>query len=274
VWAGTRRFTPCGQTGNTGPSQTQCDTFYLMTTLAGEVTVTAGIQAWTAPHTGTYRIEAFGAQGHSADTSYSGGLGARVRGDFSLTTGETIYIIAGQVGTGDGCSGGGGGGSFVVDDAGAAMLVAGGGAGTRSSVSQDGCDGRISEEAGTASGSLTTHGCGAKSGSVTLGGIVSSSSWGSGAGGFSGSGASDAGTGHGGVAYTSGAQGGGGAAAGGFGCGGSGNGSCGGGGGGGYSGGDGGRVAGGGGSYNTGSSPDAAAGANTGDGYVTIDYFP
>jgi hypothetical protein len=119
-----------------------------------------------------------------------------------------------------------------------------------------------------------THSCAAKTGSLGLGGIASSSSWGSGAGGFTTNGATDCGTGHEGIAFLSGGAGGTGSAAGGFGGGGAGNGCCGGGGGGGYSGGDGGRVAGGGGSYNDGASPDAAAGANTGHGYVVIDVAP
>ncbi|MBW2261818.1 MAG: hypothetical protein JRG91_07585 [Deltaproteobacteria bacterium] len=236
--------------------------------------MTGGIQAWVVPASATLRIEVFGAQGHSADTGYDGGGGARVRGDFDLTAGETIYVLVGQIGTGDGCSGGGGGGTFVVDSSGTALIVAGGGSGTRTSVSQDGCDGRITDFAGTASGSGMTHTCAAKTTGLTMGGIVSSASWGSGGGGFAGGGAADGSWGYASQSYAAGGQGGAGAAAGGFGCGGSGNGSCGGGGGGGYSGGDGGRVAGGGGSYNGGANPDAVAGANTGHGYVIIDIAP
>ncbi|MBT3224624.1 MAG: hypothetical protein HN348_36615, partial [Proteobacteria bacterium] len=49
VAPGTRIFTNCSQTGNTGPSQGQCDTAYNGTDLQGEVTVTSGIQYWTVP---------------------------------------------------------------------------------------------------------------------------------------------------------------------------------------------------------------------------------
>ncbi|MBW2263670.1 MAG: hypothetical protein JRG91_17035, partial [Deltaproteobacteria bacterium] len=270
-WSGIRTFTNCTATGPSGPTQAQCDTDYTGTTLDGEVTITGGIQTWTVPVSGTFRIEVYGAEGVSADVSYSGGNGAMLGGNFALTSGEVLSVMVGQTGTDNGCSGGGGGGTFVVDSGGAAMIVAGGGAGTRTSVIQNGCDGRTSEEAGTGSGSSSSHGCGAKSGSITLGGIVSASSWGSGGGGFVGGGAADGSWGATSQSYAAGGVGGAGTAAGGFGCGGTGNGSCGGGGGGGYSGGDGGRVAGGGGSYNSGASPTATAGANTGHGYATID---
>ncbi|MBW2264452.1 MAG: hypothetical protein JRG91_21005, partial [Deltaproteobacteria bacterium] len=274
TWAGLRTFTNCSATGSSGPTQAGCDTEYTGLTLDGEVTVTGGIQAWTVPMSGTFRIEAYGAEGHSAETLYSGGDGAMVGGDFVLTAGEILYIVVGQQGVGDGCNGGGGGGTFVVDASDTAMIVAGGGAGTRSVVSQDGCDGRTSDYAGTGSGSGSTHTCPAKTSGLTLGGIVSSSSWGSGAGGFVGNGTADGTSTRAGISYLNGATGGYDAttpAYGGFGGGGAGEGGCGGGGGGGYSGGDGGRLAGGGGSYNSGGSPTATAGANTGHGYATID---
>lgn len=150
------------------------------------------------------------------------------------------------------------------------LLVAGGGSGTRTSVSRDGCPGRVEEVGGTGSGSSDGHSCIAKSGGIRSGGIVSSGSWGSGAGGFDGDGAGDC-SGTGGTAFIRGATGGSGAAPGGFGSGGAGNGCCGGGGGGGYSGGDGGRVAGAGGSYNSGGDPEASPGIREGHGMVTID---
>ena len=231
-----------------------------------------GKQRWTVPIDGTFRIEAFGAEGASAMSGNTGGDGARIRGDFDLVTGQELEIVVGQLGTQDGCSGGGGGGSFVIDVAtGMPLIIAGGGSGTRTSVSQDGCDGRVSEEGGTGSASGATHTCAMRSGGAGTGGIVSGGSWGSGGGGFTSAGAADGGADRGGHSYMSDAMGGAGSAMGGFGCGGSGNGSCGGGGGGGYSGGDGGRVAGGGGSFNSGMNPDAMAGAHTGHGMVTID---
>jgi hypothetical protein len=129
VWT----FTTCGQTGRTGPSQGQCDTTYSGSTLDGSVTVAAGIQKWTVPYTGTYRIEGYGAQGGGV----SGGLGAYMSGDFALTQGEVIDVIVGQQGltqVGEPFSVGGGGGTFVVSDNalnnGDIFLVAGGGGGS------------------------------------------------------------------------------------------------------------------------------------------------
>lgn len=273
---GMRTFTPCGATGALGPLQAACDAEYVGTSLGGAVRVGAGIQRWAVPATGTYHIEAFGAQGASAQMGQDGGRGAQVGGDFLLMAGTTLDILVGQRGTADDCSGGGGGGSWVVDAATEAILVvAGGGGGTRTSVMQDGCDGRISLESGTGSGAGSTHSCDARASGIGTGGVVSADSWGSGGGGHNEDGAADtvcmASSSDGGSSFRSGGAGGEGARAfGGFGGGGTGEGCCGGGGGGGYSGGDGGRVAGGGGSFNSGAAPIAVAGARVGDGIVTI----
>jgi len=273
-WKGRRVFTTCSATGAAGPSSSRCTSAYTSTTLAGEVTVSSGKQLWTVPTTGTYRIEAYGAQGASAQSGQVGGKGARIRGDFYLTKGTRLTLVVGQEGTDDGCSGGGGGGSYVARGS-TTLLVAAGGGGTRTSVSQDGCDGKTSQQAGTGSSSSSTWGCGAKAtSSIGAGGIVSSSSWGSGGGAWSNDGAYEYTADNRGRSFTNGSRGGGNTtydAYGGFGGGGSGNGSCGGGGGGGYSGGDGGRLAGGGGSYNSGSSQSSSSGARSGHGQITID---
>ena len=57
-------FTTTGVFGPTGPTQAQINTAYAATNLAGNVTVTAGIQTWVVPSTGKYQIEAFGGQGY------------------------------------------------------------------------------------------------------------------------------------------------------------------------------------------------------------------
>ena len=273
LWGQTYTFTNAGATGRFGPTQAQCDTAYG----AGVVTVaTQGIQEWTVPSTGNYSIEAFGAQGDSADSGYSGGLGAQMYGELLLTAGDVLHIIVGQQGISDAPTygnGGGGGGSFVTSPTNVPYVIAGGGGGTRELVSQNGCDADISEYAGTGSGSSPTHSCGLKTSGLGQGGIVSSNSWGSAGGGLNSNGQTDPSgmTGaSGGFSYISGAVGGSGSAPGGFGCGGSGNGYYGGGGGGGYSGGDGGRVAGAGGSYNAGTNQTNIAGANSGMGRVII----
>ena len=118
-------FTNCGQTGRTGPTQTQCNTSYSGTTLDGAVTITSGIQEWTVPSTALYKIEAYGAQGGS-DAGATGGLGAKISGELTLTAGTVIKIIVGQLGD----ASGGGGGSFVALSDDTALVVAGGGAGT------------------------------------------------------------------------------------------------------------------------------------------------
>jgi len=268
-----RTFTSCDAKGPIGPTGAQCANEYAGTALQNEVSVTAGIQEWTVPITSTYRIEAFGAQGASAQGGKSAGLGARIRGDFLLTRGQRIHILVGQAGVRSGCNGGGGGGTFVVDaDTGMPLIVAGGGGGLRREVDQDGCPGRTSMAGGLGSGSALTSECAARSDGITLGGIASDESWGSGGAGLAGDGAADGGYDtYVSYAFVNGGNGGGGTATGGFGGGGSGHGWCGGGGGGGYSGGDGGRIAGGGGSYNSGTNQDSAPGAQTGAGKVTID---
>ena len=278
-WDGVRDFVTCGAIGYAGPTQSDCDTDYSGTSLASEVTVTGGIQTWTVPTTGTYLIEGYGAQGASGDSSYVGGLGAYMSGEFSLTVGDVLTIIVGQEGSGQssGSNGGGGGGSFVLNSSGTPLLIAGGGGGTRTSVVDNGCDGLTSGYGGEGSGSGTTGLCSA-TGTLGQGGAVSSGSWGSGGAGINGDGSADYSIG-GGQAIVDGGEGGDGSSAGGcgdtadggFGGGGSGRGCYGGGGGGGYTGGEGGRVAGGGGSYNSGANPSNTAGVQSGDGEIHID---
>jgi hypothetical protein len=272
-------FSTCGATGNHGPSQAQCDDVYSDTPLAGAVSISGGIQSWTVPVAGTYRITAVGAQGASGASTYSGGRGARVSGDFELAAGTVLHLVVGQMGHGQGSgqNGGGGGGTFVVDASGQPMVIAGGGGGARSGASQDGCDASTGEYGILGSADRATSTCAEKTTRLGLGGIVSRSSWGSGGAGFGGNGAADGTWGEGGRSWANGLRGGtalsdcSAAAPGGFGGGGAGNGCFGGGGGGGYSGGDGGRVAGGGGSYNAGANPSATAGAGEGDGQIHIE---
>lgn len=275
--AATWTFTTCGASGALGPDQAQCDAAYG----AGTVVVSGGIQTWTVPATGTYRITATGAQGAAADVEWVGGRGARIEGDLNLTAGQTLKLVVGQQGAGQSTAsnGGGGGGSFVVTSADVPLLVAGGGGGTRNEVLQNGCNASVTEYAIIGSGGSETSTCALKVDGVGEGGIVSDSSWGSAGAGFNSDGATDpsgGGTHGGGYSWLNGMLGGdsdqdcGFDAVGGYGGGGAGNGCYGGGGGGGYSGGDGGRVAGGGASYNTGSNPVAAVTVGTGDGSIVI----
>ena len=145
-------FTNCGQTGRTGPSEAQMLAEYNGTNLQGAVTTgwRAGYQKWTVPATGDYWIEAIGASG--GNSNYVGGSGAFIRGKFSLTIGDELNIVVGQVGEDnpgnyDGAAGGGG--SFVVADTNnTPLVIAGGGGGPGNTHSwskitngQDGVDG-------------------------------------------------------------------------------------------------------------------------------------
>ena len=114
---------------------------------------TGGIQSFTAPATGNYLLEVWGAQG-GADAEYYGGYGGYSRGNVHIAKGTVIYIVVGGQGASsaacasggyngggragcDGSSGGGGGAThmgteskLLKDSAKANLyLVAGGGGG-------------------------------------------------------------------------------------------------------------------------------------------------
>lgn len=287
-------FHPCGATGMNGPSQVQVTNAYLSTNLNGSVTVTGGIQSFTVPFTGNYRIEAYGAAGGNS-SGYAGGLGAVMIGDFSLTSGTVLKIIAGQAGiaglalfNGDvqQSGGTGGGGSFVVTSGNTPLIVAGGGGGA----SQAGTGGGFN--ATGQGGTVTINGV-AGGGAPTSGGVSGGggltynwTGWhgGTGGGGFSGNGINNSagstayGTVNGpGIAFLNGGAGGTAGSSGrngGFGGGGSSGFT--GAGGGGYSGGGAGVTTGpplgggGGGSYNGGTSQNNTNAINPGDGKVII----
>lgn len=266
----TYSFTTCGATGNTGPIQSQANTAYASTNLNGSVTVSSGIQTFTVPVSGPYRIEARGAKGYGTN----GGRGARIVGDFTLTAGTVFKILVGQQGVLPSNSSynnqyGGGGGSFVTYTNNVPVIVAGGGGGSWAQSYSGLSDGTVTTS-GNSGSNGPTNGSG---GSGGLGGSSGGSA--DGGGGFTGSGSG----GGGGVAFTSGGAGGVNYGVGGFG-GGAGTSSYNnrrGGGGGGYSGGGGAGSTttgypegGGGGSFNAATSQTNIAGANNGDGVVII----
>lgn len=234
-------------------------------------------------------ISASGAQGGSS-SYYSGGLGANMGGNFTVTPGQVLKIIAGQQpSAGSYNVGGGGGGSFVWDSASSTLLIAAGGGG----------GGGYSSSAGAGLNAVTTNNGTSGAGGYNGGGVggyggttptsfAGYSYWASGGAGWlsggntgsvSGSCYSTGGStpltgGAGGVMMGSTSAG-----PGGFGGGGAGNARCGvvgGGGGGGYSGGGPGcdnssqyQPGGGGGSYNSGTSQTSSV-TNTGHGQVVI----
>ena len=59
------------------------------------------MEAFTAPKTGNYKLECWGAQG-GGYSSYPGGRGAYTKGDLTLTQGENLYVCVGQNGSADG----------------------------------------------------------------------------------------------------------------------------------------------------------------------------
>jgi hypothetical protein len=133
----------------TTPALSGSTTYYVSsgTSQAGSQTYnyTGAVQTFTAPATGVYTLEAWGAQGGndpSNPNAIFGGRGGYSKGDVTLTAGQTIQIYVGQQGSG--CmnsswrsTGGGGATDFRLtggnwnDNAGllSRILVAGGGGG-------------------------------------------------------------------------------------------------------------------------------------------------
>ena len=125
---------------------------------------TGAVQTFTAPVTGAYAIDVYGAQGGNS-SQYSGGLGARVQASYNLTAGQTINLYVGQQPTnatggwnGGGNSGGngrGGGGASDIRIGGTALsnrvvVAAGGGGG---GLGASGYPGSTGAAGGTTNGS-------------------------------------------------------------------------------------------------------------------------
>ncbi|XP_078614339.1 uncharacterized protein LOC144883617 [Branchiostoma floridae x Branchiostoma japonicum] len=284
----TARFTTLGTTGRLGP--TSLGTHYRGQDHEGLVQLKDGIQYFTVPHTGQYRVEAAGsAAGWGVKDSKSArGRGAVVRGTFQLQRGEVLKILAGQEGAENmsRCGVGGGGGTFVTKTDNTPLIVAGGaGGGNNLSNKTPNSDGTTATAGQYSSGGATnfaggSDGKGATQGDADYvggggGGLLTDGA--SGKAFFSGADGNNGGEGGkafvnggvGGRAVYNNAEGGFGGGGGSFGFGG------GGGGGGGYSGGGRGNdctgaCAGGGGSYNSGSDTSGEGGTNDGPGYVVL----
>ena len=272
-------FSSCGATGAQGPTQTQANgTYSTGNSLNGSVTVTGnGIQQFTVPTTGVWKIEARGASGYPFG---AGGRGAIIYGEVNLNAGDVLKIVVGQIGnfctSGGNLQYGGGGGSFVARLNNTPLVIAGGGGGSHASTyTPSTADGTISTSGNTGAGS--TSGTGGTGGG---GGAASSSA--NGGAGFYGDGGGTTGPA---LSFTNGASGGNvgcspyaNGGVGGFGGGGgtqSYNNNRG-GGGGGYSGGGGGQLGqpacwgGGGGSFNAGTNQLNLSGANTASNGLVI----
>ena len=136
-------FTNLGASGRIGP--TSLGSHFTGQDHDGQVTLSSGIQQWTVPYTGEYRIEAIGAAGGYGKNSNSHyrGRGARMIGTFHLIKDEIIRILVGQKGGNNYVSitSGGGGGTFVVRGSNTPLIIAGGGGGIHQLHSrQSGCD--------------------------------------------------------------------------------------------------------------------------------------
>ncbi|MEI6021515.1 MAG: hypothetical protein WCR21_10330, partial [Bacteroidota bacterium] len=195
-------FTPCGATGASGPTQSQANSTYSTgNSLNGSVTITgSGIQQFTVPTTGIWKIDARGASGYPFG---SGGRGARIYGEVSLNAGDVLKIVVGQMGNFCNSSGnlqyGGGGGSFVARLNNTPLVVAGGGGGSHAgSYAASSADGTVVTAGNTGAGS--TSGLGGTGGS---GGAASSSA--NGGAGFYGDGGGTTGPA---LSFTNGAAGG------------------------------------------------------------------
>src|SRR5690606_26336613 len=128
--AQTFTFTNAGATGQNGPTQAQINAAYAGTPLDGAVAInTLGIQEWTVPSNGAYRIQVIGATGgNQNEATVSVGHPADISGEFNLSAGQTLKILVGQHGhLGSTRPGwGGGGGSFVTQSDNTPLAVAGG----------------------------------------------------------------------------------------------------------------------------------------------------
>ncbi|GAB5387712.1 MAG: hypothetical protein Alpg2KO_06800 [Alphaproteobacteria bacterium] len=179
-------FTSCGQTARSGPSEANCESSYSSTSWASDdaiFNVVSGVQTFVIPATGTYSIEAAGAEGGEPNNPNSGrtaGAGRIIEADFDLTVGTTVSIVVGQRGalnsSGNWANGGGGGGggSFVFIGGDTQPLVAAGGGGGLSihnvsggntSGNTDGRDGNTGEAGLPARNLDPVHGTGGASAS-------------------------------------------------------------------------------------------------------------
>jgi hypothetical protein len=180
-------FTTTGLRTTIGPTLAQCQTAYNTSTYpwltdTALFNVTGGIQIWTIPSSGNYRITARGAGGApgavgSNSSSYNAGSGATMQGTFILAMGDKLSIAVGQMGiSGNSYAGGGGGGSWVVKYGGTTvndiLVIAGGGSGVGYGGGATGKGGSSTTTAtldGAGTGTATTGGNGGASSTATHG---------------------------------------------------------------------------------------------------------
>jgi hypothetical protein len=211
-------FTNANTSGNAGPNLSTFLANYNTVTYpwlsnASYFTASNGIQTWTVPATGTYRIVAKGAQG-APYSATAGGVGAVIQGDFSLTQGETIRILVGQTARPPaaraGRNGSGGGGTFVVKSnvstpSTADILVIAGGGGGCGTAFLPNANASITANGRQSTGGsfIGAGGTGGNGGGQSTGATANGAG-----GGFLGNGAANGSTEYGGRAYRFGGNGG------------------------------------------------------------------
>jgi hypothetical protein len=168
----THTFTNAGAIGRIGPTLSQVKNVYSSVNWAQNnnflnMTNDNGIQLWTVPTTGSYTIRAIGAgvgtSGPSGKTDYGRGMDATIT--TTLTKGEVIKILVGQMPHEPGGRlFGGAGGSFVVRNSITPIIIAGGGGGSGNNYQSSLQNATISTDANQGHGQ-SNFGAGGKAGS-------------------------------------------------------------------------------------------------------------
>jgi gliding motility-associated-like protein len=215
----------------TTPNLQTTTTYYVQTATAQggsqNFPFTGGVQNFTAPVTGVYTIEAWGAKG--GDDGNIGANGGYATGTVALTAGQTLTVYTGGMGStcvagggggwnggGNagpaGCSGGGGGASDVrLGGNGLAnrIIVAGGGGGAGCCGQQAGAGGGLNGNNGSGGGGTQAAGGGGNAaGSLGQGGNKNGDGGGGGGGYYGGGAAFNDDGGGGGSSYLGGVLGG------------------------------------------------------------------
>jgi hypothetical protein len=176
-------FTTCGSSGRTGPSLSACRSAYTTDWDATDAfaMTTNGIQLWTVPATGPYRIVARGSVGGRSSASLASANGALVEATLELVAGDVLQLLVGQTGAANATHGnesGGGGGTFVVNASDEPLVVAGGAGGAPSSTHGTGCSRTISSahgQTGTSGGSSVCSSYSGVGGANGAGGTMNAS---------------------------------------------------------------------------------------------------
>jgi hypothetical protein len=177
-------------------------TYNLSKTISSTFDYTGGVQTFTAPYTGIYKLEVWGAQGGKS-LGFPGpniGLGGYSYGNIKLDSGTKLYICIGA--TGNSSSGGYNGGYAALSNGGAGggathiattnrgilskysdyqgevLIVAGGGGGVDNTTYYSGSGGGLTGgdgSSGVTGGTQTAGGSGTANGSFGQGGITWSS---------------------------------------------------------------------------------------------------